>query len=131
SLVTLLLNGAMGPRPLDVTAVVLVAAALTSMVGLLVGVLSKDSTMLFGLIKGMGVVLFAPVIFYIFPSWPQWIAMLFPLYWIIEPIWQVSIMGGSIGSVLLEVAVALGICAALLPLIIALSRRMLSQMAAR
>lgn len=131
SLITLILNGAMGSRPFDVVVVVMVAAGLTSMLGLLVGVVAKDSTMLFGLIKGSGIVLFAPVLFYLFPSWPQWIAKLFPLYWIIEPVWQVSIMGERLSAVWLELGVALLIAAALLPIIIALSRKMLAQMAAR
>jgi ABC-2 type transport system permease protein len=131
SLVALALNGAMGARPLEVVLVVMMAAALTSMIGVLVGVLSKDSAMLFGMIKGMGIVLFAPALFYLFPSWPQWIAMIFPLYWVIEPVWQVAIMGRSITTVWMEMAIALGITAAMLPVLVRLSRRMLSQMAAR
>ncbi len=131
AMVTLALNGAIGSRPFDVMLVVLVASLLTAMLGLLVGVVSKDSTMMFGLIKGFGAVLFAPVLWYLFPSWPQWIAKLFPLYWIIEPIWQVSVMGEPVTAVWMELAIALGIVAALLPLIIMLARRMQAQMAAR
>ena len=121
---TLLLNRAFGPRPFDVLVVIAVAAALNAMIGLLVGVFSKTSTMLFTLIKGAGIFLFAPVIFYIFPDWPQWIAKIFPLYWIIEPIWQVSIMGEPLSKVWFELAVAAAITAALVPAIAVLSRRM-------
>ena len=131
AMVTLALNGALGTRPFDVMVVVFVASLLTAMLGLLVGVISKDSTMMFGIIKGAGVILFAPVLWYLFPSWPQWIAKLFPLYWIIEPIWQVSVMGESLAAVWLELAIALGIVAAMLPLIVMLARRMQAQMAAR
>lgn len=128
--VTLGLNSALGSRPLDVLVVLVVGACLTSMIGLLVGVVSKDSTVMFGLIKGMGIVLFAPAVFYLFPDWPQWIAKLFPLYWVIEPIWQVSVMGESLGTVWFEVLVALGISVFMLPIIVWLARRMQSQMAA-
>jgi ABC-2 type transport system permease protein len=128
--VTLLLNSALGSRPFEVLAVVMIAAALTSMIGLLVGVVSKDSTMLFGLIKGTGVLLFAPAIFYLFPDWPQWIAKLFPLYWVLEPIWQVSIMGESIATVWFELSVALAITVAMVPLTVLLARRMQNRMAA-
>jgi hypothetical protein len=76
--VTLLLNRAFGPRPLEVMLVFSVAAALTAMIGLLIGIASKTATMLFTLIKSLGVFLFIPVIFYLFPEWPQWIAMFFP-----------------------------------------------------
>ncbi len=122
--VTLLLNNAFGPRPLEVLAVVLLAAVLNTMIGLLVGVVSKTSTTLFAIIKGAGIFLFAPVIFYIFPEWPQWIAKIFPLYWIIEPIWQVSIMGEPLRGVWFELTIALAITAALVPLVAVLSRRM-------
>ena len=130
SMVTLIINSAVGPRPFEVFAVVLLAAAMTSMMGVLVGVVSKNSTMLFGLIKGLGVLLFAPAIFYVFPDWPQWIAKLFPLYWVIEPIWAVAVAGEPISSVLLEIGVATGITVALLPVILWLARKMQAQMAA-
>ena len=123
AIITLFLNQALGPRPLDVIAVVAVASSLCAMLGLLVGLVSKNSTTLFTIIKGAGVLLFAPVIFYIFPDWPQWIAQLFPLYWIIEPIWQVSVMGQPLVSVWFEVTIAVGITVLMIPLITVIHRR--------
>ncbi|MDP2232610.1 MAG: ABC transporter permease, partial [Actinomycetota bacterium] len=128
---TLLLNQALGSNWLQVFVVVLVAAGLSSMIGLLIGTFAKDSAMMFGLVKGLGIFLFAPTLFYIFPDWPQWIAKLFPLYWILEPIWRVSIMGGSISEVWIELTVAVGITLALIPVIGLVARRVQSQMAAQ
>jgi ABC-2 type transport system permease protein len=85
--------------------------------------------MMFGMVKGMGIFLFAPVLFYIFPDWPQWIAMLFPLYWIIEPIWEVAVMGEALSSVALELGVAVTITAGLAVLAAWLARRMQAQLA--
>lgn len=124
ALVTLFLNRALGPHPWQVLAVVILAAALTAMLGLLVGVISRNSTMLFSIVKGSGIILFAPVVFYLFPDWPQWIARIFPLYWIIEPIWQVSVMGGTLDQVWFEMSIAIGITLALVPLVWVLGRRM-------
>jgi len=126
---SLALNGALGSNWLQVVLVVLVAAMLSAMLGVLVGVFAKDSSIMFGIVKGAGIFLFAPAVFYIFPEWPQWIARLFPLYWIIEPIWQVSVMGESITTVWGEIAIALGITAALGVLAWRLARRMQAQMA--
>ncbi len=123
AVLTLLMNGALGPRPLDVAAVILVAASLCSMLGVVLGVVSRTSTTLFALIKGLGIVLFAPVAFYIFPEWPQWIARIFPLYWIIEPVWQVSILGAPLSRVANELAVAVAMTVALVPLAAVLQRR--------
>jgi ABC-2 type transport system permease protein len=124
--VTLLLNRAFGPRPLEVLAVIAIAAALTSMIGLLIGVYSKTATMLFTLIKSLGIFLFIPVVFYLFPEWPQWIAKLFPLYWIISPIWEVSVMGEPLSLVWFEMLVAVGITLALIPLLLILKKRILT-----
>jgi ABC-2 type transport system permease protein len=111
---TLLLNRAFGPRPLEVMVVVIIAAALNAMIGLLIGIYAKNATMLFALIKSLGFFLFIPVIFYLFPEWPQWIAKLFPLYWIIKPIWEVSVMGESLTSVWFEILIAVAIILALI-----------------
>ncbi len=130
SAVTLALNQALGANWLDVLVVVAVAGALSAMIGLLIGVFSKDSAVLFGVVKGLGIFLFAPALFYIFPDWPQWIARLFPLYWIIEPIWRVSVMGGALSEVWTELAVALAITVGLVPVVALLARRTRAQMAA-
>lgn len=130
AVVTLALNQALGANWIEVLVVVLVAASLSAMLGLVVGVFAKDSTIMFGIVKGMGIFLFAPTLFYVFPEWPQWIAKLFPLYWIIEPIWQVSVMGESISTVWFELTVAIGITLALVPLVVWLARKMQTQMAA-
>ena len=129
AVVTLALNRAVAGNWFAVVLVVLVAAALATVIGLLVGVGAKDSAVMFGIVKGMGLFLFAPALFYIFPDWPQWIAMLFPLYWIIEPIWQVSVMGESLPSVVLELSVAVAITAGLGVLAALLARRMQAQLA--
>ena len=106
AIATLLLNQAFSERPADVIAVVVMAAALTRAIGLLIGIFAKTATALFTIVKSLGIFLFVPVVFYLFPDWPQWIAKLFPLYWIIEPIWTVSVMGEPISAVQTELIVA-------------------------
>lgn len=124
SAATLLLNRAFGPRPLEVIVVLAIAAALNAVLGLLVGLYSRNSTMLFTLIKGSGIFLFAPAFFYLFPEWPQWIAKLFPLYWVIEPVWKVSVMSEPLLTVWFELTVAVAITLALVPLVVMMSRRL-------
>ncbi|MGM0386635.1 MAG: ABC transporter permease [Actinomycetota bacterium] len=126
---TLALNRAVAGTWAGVVVVVLLAAAMSTTIGLLVGVAAKDSAMLFAIVKGIGIFLIAPTLFYIFPDWPQWIAMLFPLYWIIEPIWQVAVMGETLFSVTLELGVAVAITVVLGVAAAALARRMQGQLA--
>ena len=124
--VTLMLNSAFGPRPLEVMVVVIIAAALNAMIGLLIGIYSKTATMLFTLIKSLGIFLFIPVVFYLFPEWPQWIAKFFPLYWIIKPVWEVSVMGEPLSSVWFETLIAVAITLAMVPLVLLMKKRMLT-----
>lgn len=130
AIVTLALNRAVAGNWPSVLGVVLVAAALSTTIGLLVGVAAKNSAVMFAIIKGMGWFLFAPALFYIFPDWPQWIAKLFPLYWILEPIWQVSVMGEALASVATELAVAVGVTVALGVATTMLARRIRNQLGA-
>jgi ABC-2 type transport system permease protein len=67
--------------------------------------------------------LLAPVIFYIFPDWPQWIARIFPTYWLINPIFEIAVKNAGLADVGLDLVVAIGICALLLIPVSALKRR--------
>lgn len=130
SIVTLLLNNALGGNWPEVVAVVLLGAVFSSLLGLVIGSLAKDGAMLFTIMKSSGILLFGPVIFYLFPEWPQWIAKLFPTYWMIDPIWRVAVLGEGLRDVWGSIAVAVGIGLALVLAVVRLSRRMLSQTAA-
>ena len=131
SLVTLALNGVLlqaGALPLAV--VLLLASALCAQLGLIYGTACKDPTSLYALIKGTGFLLVGPTVFYIFPHWPQWIAMLLPTYWIINPVFEVTLNGAGLGDVWGELVVAAGIIAVLWVPIAALTRRLGTQLAA-
>lgn len=130
SMMTLWLNSALGANWPQILVVVLLGAVFSSLLGLVIGALAKDGAMLFTIVKSSGILLFGPVIFYLFPDWPQWIARLFPTFWMIDPIWRVAVLGESLSQVWVTIAVAIGIGLALVPVIGALSRRMLAQLAA-
>jgi ABC-2 type transport system permease protein len=130
TLVTLWLNDALGTQPAALLLAVLVGALMLAEIGLLFGSGAKDSKTLFALMKSVNILLFAPVIFYIFPDWPQWIAQIFPTYWIINPIFEVAIQDAGVADVIGQLAVALVICIVLVPFVVLLSRRMTQQVVA-
>ncbi len=103
---TLWLNGALSVQALALLVVLVVAAVLLTEIGLVYGTASKDVTGVFTLIKGTGFILLGPTIFYIFPNWPQWIAKLFPTYWVINPVYEVTVNGAGLGTVWGELAIA-------------------------
>ena len=98
---------------LGVVVTVAIGSLMCAEIGLIYATGSKDIKTLYTLIKSLNIFIFAPVIFYIFPNWPQWIAKLFPTYWFINPIWDITIRGYQLADVWFELAIALGISQAL------------------
>jgi ABC-2 type transport system permease protein len=130
AIVTLWLNGALDAEVVPLLVVLMVAGLLLVEIGLVYGTASKDITGVFTLIKGTGFILLAPTIFYIFPDWPQWIAKLFPTYWVINPVYEVTINNAGLSAVWGELLVAVAVIAAFVGLIVALVRRLQTKLAA-
>ena len=129
TLVALAMNGALDTRSPGLLLVLLVAALMCTEIALIYASLSKDVQTLYVFIKGFGVVLFAPVLWYLFPSWPAWGAKLFPTYWIIDPIYELSVKGAPLREVAGTLAVALAICLGLFGAVGLLVRRMQTRLA--
>jgi len=124
ALATLALNGALGSNYAALLVAMAIACLMCVEIGMIYATGSKDIKTLYTFIKTLNIFIFAPVIFYIFPNWPQWIAKLFPTYWFINPIWDITIRGYELADVWTELAVGLAICAVLLVPIAYLARRM-------
>ncbi|MDH3306972.1 MAG: ABC transporter permease [Acidimicrobiia bacterium] len=123
-IITLALNNAFGGHPFALVLVLLVAAVMMAEIGLILGIFAKDSNMLFALMKSAGILLFYPVVFYIWPSLPQWIAKLAPTYWFLQPIFEVGVKDASLGDVWVELVIALVWIAVLVPAVRAMSRQL-------
>jgi len=127
--VTLVLNDALGGSPAGLLVTVVVAAAMSTALGLVFATAARNVQMLFALIKGTGFLIVGPVIFYLFPDWPQWIARIFPTYWFIDPLYRVALQGDTLADVWWELAIALGLTLAALVAVVALARRMQARLA--
>ncbi len=126
---TLWLNDALGAKPLALFVVLLFGAVMCAQIGLIFGAVSKDITSVYALIKGTGILLIGPSVFYIWPDWPQWIAKIFPTYWVINPIFEVSLNNAGLADVWVELAIALGVIALLALALLQLTRRLGTQLA--
>ena len=129
ALVTLFLNGALGSHVIALVLALFVAGIMSVEFGLIYGMISKDTKILFTLVKTLNWYLVAPVIFYIFPDWPQWIAKIFPTYWLINPIFEIALKDGTLKDVAFDLLIALGIILLLLLPIVGLNRRMQTRIA--
>ena len=130
AIVTLWINRALAARPVALLVVLAVAGLFLVELGLVYGTVAKNITGVFTLIKGTGFILLAPAVFYLFPNWPQWIARLFPTYWVINPVYEVTVNRVGLGSVWGELVVALGMAALLAAVVTATTRRLRAQLAA-
>lgn len=120
---TLVLNGITG-QTVSLLTVLVIASIMSVEVGLLLGVAVSDMATLFSVWKGGGIILFAPAVLFLFPGAPDWIARVFPTYYFLGPLYEIVVHGSTLGSQAADLGVALIICAALVPAIDLLSRRM-------
>jgi ABC-2 type transport system permease protein len=107
--VLLLLNRAFGAEPALLVLVLALGSVMAAEFGLLLGVVVKDITTLFAVIKALGIFLFAPAIIYLFPQIPQWIGRIFPTYYLVQPIVEISQHGGGWPDIALSVFVLIGL----------------------
>lgn len=121
--VTLALNDAFAGQQVAMTLFLLAGAVMMAEVGLVLGCWARDSNTLFTAVKGGGILVFAPVLFTLFPDLPQWIARVFPTYYFLQPIFEIATTGAGLGDYLTELAVCVVICLALLPGVVAFGRR--------
>lgn len=125
-LVTLALNDAFGSDPLAMALVLVVAAIMMSELGLILGSWAPDQNAMFAAWKTGAILIVFPVVFYLFPGLPQWIGRLGPTFYFLDPLFELAIEGGRLGDVALNLAIGLGFCVALLP-VVAWSGRRLEQ----
>ncbi|MFH1560656.1 MAG: ABC transporter permease [Chloroflexota bacterium] len=107
--VILILNQAFGAEPTLLLLVLGLGSVMAAEFGLLFGVLMKDITAFFATIKLIGVLFYAPAIVYLFPEIPEWVARVFPTYYLIQPIVEISQRGGTWPDIATNVFILIGL----------------------
>ncbi|MPZ72520.1 MAG: ABC transporter permease subunit [Nitriliruptorales bacterium] len=121
-LVTLALNDAFGTQPAATVLGVAIGAVMMAEIGLLLGAWAPDTNTLFAAWKGGALLLLFPVVVFIWPDLPTWIARLGPTYYFLRPIYAVSVEQANLADVWLDLAVGVLICVALVPAVLAAGR---------
>ena len=119
----LVINQAFGSQPLLLVMVLVLGGVMAVELGLILGTLMKDFASLFTIWKSAGIILFAPVFIYIFPQIPQWIGNIFPTYYIVDPVVELSQRGGGWPDIAINVFVLIGLDLILLWLVTFTLRR--------
>jgi ABC-2 type transport system permease protein len=119
----LVLNQAFsGQTPLLIGMLAL-GAVMASTFGIMLGVFAKDVTSLFATNKAIGILYYAPAFVYLFPGIPQWIGRIFPTYYIVQPVVEISQQGGTWSDVALEAFVLIGLILLMIGIVGILARR--------
>ncbi len=94
-MVVLAMNRAFGSHPGLVAGIIALGTVQAVAIGLMLGVVLKDLTTLFAFSKSGGIVIFAPTVVYLFPSIPSWIGRIFPTYYLLQPVIDISQKGAG------------------------------------
>lgn len=121
----LVINQAFGSQPALLTLLVALGAVMAVELGLLLGVLLKDIATLFSVWKTAGVLLFAPIIIYLFPGIPSWIGRIFPTYYFLQPVVDISLYGGGWSDIAVNLFILIGITLVLGVIVAATTRKTL------
>ncbi|UCG25998.1 MAG: ABC transporter permease [Chloroflexota bacterium] len=119
----LILNQAFEDERLLLVLILALGALLAASFGVFLGAMTKDITTLFATIKALGLLLYAPALIYIFPTLPQWIGRVFPTYYIVGPVVEITQNGGSWGDVAVDVLILVGLIMAMLAGLLLITRR--------
>lgn len=111
----LTLNGGWGPNPALLLVVLALGGTLAAAFGVLLGSRMKDIHTLFAIIKAVNILLYAPGLIALFPDTiPQWIARLFPTYYVMQPVMDISQRGAGLGDIGFDLIILAVITAALI-----------------
>jgi ABC-2 type transport system permease protein len=119
----LFLNQAFGNQPYLLVGVLALSALLAATFGVLMGALIKDINTLFAIIKAIGILLYAPAFIYIFPGIPTWIGKLFPTYYMIGPIMDITQNDATWSQIAGDVYILIGLIIALIAVVAVIARR--------
>lgn len=114
AVIILLLNGAFAGQVALLMLVIALGGLMSSVFGVLLGSVSKDMDTFMGVIKAVGLVLYAPGILKIFPQAPAWIGRIFPTYYLMNPLLEVSQNGAGFADIVVDVAVLVALVGVLL-----------------
>lgn len=107
--VILAINRAFGAHPGLIVSILALSAILAAAFGVILGTWMKDINTLFTALKSMGILLYAPALVYLFPQVPEWVARIFPTYYMMGPIVNMSLYNATWGDVARDVYVLCGL----------------------
>ncbi len=122
ALLVLVLNQGLGNESVILLVALALGATMAAAFGIILGLFIKDSNTLFVTMKAIGILLYAPGFVYLFPGLPPVIGQVFPTYYIIAPVIEVTNNGAGWSEVLPELVVLALLAAAMVGAVVYLIR---------
>ncbi len=116
-IVTLVINQAFSGEVAGIVLALVVGTAMLVQLGLVLGLWVKDMNTLYTWIKAGGILVVLPGLLALFPALPEWISMIAPTYYFLQPIFDLSVGGATLTDVLPTLGIGLAIAVALFPLL--------------
>ncbi|OGN88792.1 MAG: hypothetical protein A2158_00840 [Chloroflexi bacterium RBG_13_46_14] len=107
--VVLAVNNALGAHPLLLIMTMALGGIMAVGLGLIFGALLKDVSTLFAIWKSSGILLFGPAVIYMFPKIPEWIGRIFPTFYMLEPLMDITQNGTGWSQVAGDIFILIGI----------------------
>ncbi len=103
--VILTINSAWGIQPGLMVLMLILSAMMAASMGIIFGMLVGDISALFTAMKSIGILLYAPAIIYMFPQIPAWVMRIFPTYYMIGPIVEISMHNAGWGDIAMDLVI--------------------------
>jgi len=126
-LLTLTISGGFGSSPFALILVLVLGAVMASEIGLVAGALINDMNTLFAIWKFGGFLLFGPAIVFMFPQIPAWIGYIFPTFYVVKPVMDISVNGLGFNAIILNVTILGGIVVVMGALITGITHHLSTQ----
>lgn len=114
ALIVLAINNAFGSDPALLVGVLVLGSVTASVAGVIMGTFVKSVTGLMAVTKALGFVLFLPGLLAIFPDIPEWTQQIFPTYYIMNPVIEISQNAAGLGDIAFDIGVMLALTGAML-----------------
>ncbi len=107
-LIILLLTDALGNQPWLLILFMALGTVMAVEIGLIFSSFVGNINTLFATARLAQMIILIPALFYMFPWFPQWVAQIFPSYYFVKPIMDISQSGATWADVSTEVLILIG-----------------------
>jgi ABC-2 type transport system permease protein len=123
----LVLNQAFNTQLPFIILILWLGAIMAACFGLIVGAFIKEIASLHTVIKALGLIIYGPGIVAIFPQIPAWVGKMFPTYYVMNPLLEISRKGGAWSTVYGDILILVGILIVLILIVITIANKVQQQ----